>query len=327
MSSPSLLNRWPCYPDIPIILDTQDEHRTPLIDGTSEKTLHVPHVTPDGRPLQFVRVVSSIESGNPCFRVSIPETTYPPFRNQLRRPTLGPFLTTENLEASSVFETSPRQSYWGRQPYIQNKTQQERGAAIVKCSLAGSQIPFQSSSSQKKTIQIDPESGCQTAFGLGIVNDPLNTAPLDINSASHQRNNSAPNIAQRIEKRIWQYNFSANVVERWLVEIVSWIISAICMAAIIGVLIFLKDKKLKTGPLGLTLNTYIAVLSKIASAALLLPTSEALGQLKWSWFQGGSKKMWDFEIFDNASRGPWGSILLLIRTKGRYASLRIHTTS
>ncbi|KAJ4359627.1 uncharacterized protein N0V89_000182 [Didymosphaeria variabile] len=27
--------------------------------------------------------------------------------------------------------------------------------------------------------------------------------------------------------------------------------------------------------------------------------------------------MWDFEIFDNASRGPWGSILLLIRTKGR----------
>ena len=27
--------------------------------------------------------------------------------------------------------------------------------------------------------------------------------------------------------------------------------------------------------------------------------------------------MWDFEIFDNASRGPWGSFLLLIRTKGR----------
>jgi hypothetical protein len=59
-------------------------------------------------------------------------------------------------------------------------------------------------------------------------------------------------------------------------------------------------------------------LSKVASAALLLPVSEALGQLKWSWFQGGkSQKMWDFEIFDNASRGPWGSLLLLVRTRGK----------
>jgi hypothetical protein len=38
--------------------------------------------------------------------------------------------------------------------------------------------------------------------------------------------------------------------------------------------------------------------------------------LKWSWFQGRSKKMWDFELFDNASRGPWGSLMLLVRTKG-----------
>ncbi|KAF1975837.1 hypothetical protein BU23DRAFT_68793 [Bimuria novae-zelandiae CBS 107.79] len=27
--------------------------------------------------------------------------------------------------------------------------------------------------------------------------------------------------------------------------------------------------------------------------------------------------MWDFELFDNASRGPWGSFMLLLRTKGR----------
>jgi hypothetical protein len=55
----------------------------------------------------------------------------------------------------------------------------------------------------------------------------------------------------------------------------------------------------------------------MAGAALILPVSEALGQLKWSWFQQNSKQMWDFEIFDNASRGPWGSLLLLLRTKGK----------
>jgi hypothetical protein len=58
------------------------------------------------------------------------------------------------------------------------------------------------------------------------------------------------------------------------------------------------------------------VLGKVASAALIVPTSEALGQLKWTWFHE-SKALWDFEIFDKASRGPWGAALLLYRTKGR----------
>lgn len=68
--------------------------------------------------------------------------------------------------------------------------------------------------------------------------------------------------------------------------------------------------------MNITLNAYIAILSRVASASLMLPVSEAIGQLKWSWFQGRSKKMWDFELFDNASRGPWGSFMLLVRTKG-----------
>ena len=90
-----------------------------------------------------------------------------------------------------------------------------------------------------------------------------------------------------------------------------------CMGAIVGILIYFRNNKPPRWKLGLTLNTLVAVLSKVASAALLLPASEALGQLKWSWFQGDSKRMWDFEIFDNASRGPWGSLLLLIRTKAK----------
>lgn len=59
-------------------------------------------------------------------------------------------------------------------------------------------------------------------------------------------------------------------------------------------------------------------MSKVASAALILPISEAIGQLKWAWFGGSkSKEMIDFEIFDKASRGAWGSFLLLFRTKGK----------
>ncbi|EAT86306.2 hypothetical protein SNOG_06475 [Parastagonospora nodorum SN15] len=93
------------------------------------------------------------------------------------------------------------------------------------------------------------------------------------------------------------------------------------MGAIIAALAVLQDQPASRWPLnkaGLTLNAFVSILSRIAGAALLLPVAEALGQLKWIWFiRGDSKKMWDFEMFDNASRGPWGALLLLIHTKGK----------
>jgi hypothetical protein len=77
----------------------------------------------------------------------------------------------------------------------------------------------------------------------------------------------------------------------------------------------LKDQPLRKWPLGLTA---ITILSKISSVALILPISEAIGQLKWSWFhEKESKDAFDFEIFDKASRGAWGSVLLLFRTSGK----------
>ncbi|KAF1964139.1 hypothetical protein BU23DRAFT_493657, partial [Bimuria novae-zelandiae CBS 107.79] len=125
------------------------------------------------------------------------------------------------------------------------------------------------------------------------------------------------NLAEGIEQKLWKYSASSNVVKRWLLEIISWLVSALCMSAITILLFYLQNKPLPNHwPMNITLNAYIAILSRVASASLMLPISEAIGQLKWSWFQGRSKKMWDFELFDNASRGPWGSLMLLVRTRG-----------
>jgi len=49
---------------------------------------------------------------------------------------------------------------------------------------------------------------------------------------------------------------------------------------------------------------------------LILPVSEAIGQLKWIWFQKEAA-LWDFQVYDAASRGPWGAALLLIKTRCR----------
>ncbi|KAF1952532.1 hypothetical protein CC80DRAFT_422473 [Byssothecium circinans] len=132
------------------------------------------------------------------------------------------------------------------------------------------------------------------------------------NPPPYTERKSSLDITQKLERKLAGLNASENVFKRWIYEIVTWTISALCMAAIIVVLMNINNRSLAGRT---TLVTTYSVLSKLASAALLLPTSEALGQLKWNWLR--SREIWDFEIFDKASRGAWGSILLLFRTKGR----------
>jgi hypothetical protein len=120
-------------------------------------------------------------------------------------------------------------------------------------------------------------------------------------------------FTQRIERKLAEYNASDNVFKRWLLEITCWTISASCMVAIVFIYVQIMDRPMSENALLIDLTN---VLGKVSSAALIVPTSEALGQLKWNWFHN-SKVMWDFEIFDKASRGPWGALMLLFRTKGR----------
>ena len=160
----------------------------------------------------------------------------------------------------------------------------------------------------------------QSRIGLGIPNAPFkpDTSPITPGTAEKadttEKNGivqpseeistgpfGVSNLAQRLEQKLWKYGDSQNIMKRWLMEIISWTLSACCMTGIIVVLYFYQDQPLPQWRFGLTLNTFISVLAKISSAALLLPVSEALGQLKWNWFQAKkdetkqSKKMWDFE--------------------------------
>lgn len=71
-------------------------------------------------------------------------------------------------------------------------------------------------------------------------------------------------------------------VEWWLLEILSWSFSAICMGGIVVVLLSYDGYRTPDWPMGMTINGFISVLSNFAKSALLLSTAEALGQLKWS---------------------------------------------
>lgn len=120
-------------------------------------------------------------------------------------------------------------------------------------------------------------------------------------------------LTQRLERKLAACNASETLWKRWLFETLSLLVSMSCMTALIIIYVVIKNKPL--AELG-DLLSFANILGKVASAALIVPTTEALGQLKWNWFHE-SNAMYDFEIFDKATRGPLGAAMLLYRTKGR----------
>jgi hypothetical protein len=141
--------------------------------------------------------------------------------------------------------------------------------------------------------------------------------PQRLNEAYSEPHNTPEtekgDITQRFEKRLAEYNASGSIFRRWHFEILTWLLSASCLGAIAVIYAVIRDRPL--ADLG-DLLTFTNMLGKVTTAALIIPTTEALGQLKWNWFST-SNAIWDFEIFDKATRGPRGAAMLLYRTKGR----------
>lgn len=126
---------------------------------------------------------------------------------------------------------------------------------------------------------------------------------------------SRPNFFRRTYTKL-----SRLVVEWWLWELISWAMSAICICGMAIVLSLFNDRPLPARwPGGITLNAYISVLSGAGKFLMAVPLDSALGQLKWLWFWADRpRNLADFERFDNASRGPWGALTLLVSGSGRY---------
>lgn len=104
----------------------------------------------------------------------------------------------------------------------------------------------------------------------------------------------------------------------WLWELTSMALSALCLCFIALLLGFYNNRALpKQWPLGFTLNTYIAIFSAFFKYTVAVPVDAAMGQLKWIWFRTSPKPLMDFERLDIASRGLWGSLAVLARTRGR----------
>ncbi|KAE8160024.1 hypothetical protein BDV40DRAFT_271561 [Aspergillus tamarii] len=110
---------------------------------------------------------------------------------------------------------------------------------------------------------------------------------------------------------------SGSLGSSWIWEILSCVIAVASLVAIIVVLYVYDGKSMPDWPYGITLNAVISLLTTLMKAAMAFPITEALSQLKWSWFSRGNK-LSDLAMLDAASRGPFGAALVLLRFIPRY---------
>ncbi|KAF2403482.1 hypothetical protein EJ06DRAFT_471465 [Trichodelitschia bisporula] len=169
------------------------------------------------------------------------------------------------------------------------------------------------------TKEVEPHSHFRNAFLR-----KYGTADTDLESNFKRAESGASKLSVvGGQTHRWSV-LSRLIVDWWLWELLSWVIGALSFCGIALILGYFDNRTLSSkGLLGITINAYISVLSAIGKFALAVPVEEALGQLKWLWFSAGQpRKLIDFERFDGASRGPWGSFMFLLHMKGRsFASL------
>lgn len=113
-----------------------------------------------------------------------------------------------------------------------------------------------------------------------------------------------------------KFAFFARLRSFWVPDILWCLVGLGCGIAIVAVLGQYDGHRPPEWPLGITLNTFLAFLATIAKAAFLIPVTRGLGQLRWVWFTSRPRRVADFELFDGASRGAFGSLRLLLSRKG-----------
>ena len=101
----------------------------------------------------------------------------------------------------------------------------------------------------------------------------------------------------------------------WALELLSWLSSALTLGLILITLFLCEDDPLPEWPLHITLNAWLSVLCQITQWHLMGSLTIAIGHHKWLWFAQRKRPLKDFVRFDEASRMPWGSFVLLV--KGR----------
>ncbi|KAF2758431.1 hypothetical protein EJ05DRAFT_485561 [Pseudovirgaria hyperparasitica] len=101
-----------------------------------------------------------------------------------------------------------------------------------------------------------------------------------------------------------------STIRVWWYELFCGILVVLSFVALVITGFLFDGKTLPDWPLGLSINALVAVFSAIIKASVGLVIGESLGHLKWTVL-ATPQRLSTFDIYDDASRGPWGSARFL----------------
>ncbi|KAK3996636.1 hypothetical protein QBC44DRAFT_317245 [Cladorrhinum sp. PSN332] len=107
-----------------------------------------------------------------------------------------------------------------------------------------------------------------------------------------------------------------NLLQVWWLEGLACLLVVSMLAAVVATIRPYEGKPLPQLPYNLSINTLVAIYFVTLKSALAFVLSQLLGQLKWSGFER-TLPLYRLAQYDDASRGPWGSLILLWSFRGR----------
>lgn len=109
------------------------------------------------------------------------------------------------------------------------------------------------------------------------------------------------------------------VLNSWFYEAIAMCFSIACFVTIFCTLMIYNQSRTPEGFYGLTLNTMVSALATASKSSLLYVVGECICQLRWTAFRSSPRalSLSYVQIYDSASRGPWGSLIALLKDRGR----------
>ncbi|KAG7055654.1 DUF3176 domain protein [Colletotrichum scovillei] len=181
------------------------------------------------------------------------------------------------------------------------------------------------SSQETRSINLNShQNDSLSILGAGIRRKPISITTYTSAQQTPEEPYESPQPTSASAERLDEIKRTSEVLKPtwkiWALEMSCIAVSTLLLAVIIFVLLRYDSQEQPDWPLGATLNSFLALFTTLAKAAFMVPVCTCISQSQWAWFSknGVSRPLYDFEVIDQASRGAWGSLILLWRFRFRH---------
>ena len=103
----------------------------------------------------------------------------------------------------------------------------------------------------------------------------------------------------------------------WWKELLASVVATGAIIVTFATLYHYQGKPLPEWPDRISINAVLSVYMLLLRAGVAVVVAAVLARQKWSWF-GSDRPLYDIALFDEATRGAWGSLRLIQRVHFRY---------